>query len=378
MKADSIIRERLASSLRLTYTWRTAAAFGLLAFAVLWNGMIALFLVVGAGWPVVFHLLVGLFLIWYVAALLVNKSVIEASGRELRVSHGPIPTWTRNRTIPVADLRQLFLARSGSQKTGNTNVPLWTLKAELANGKALTLLNPVRDRELVERIEQDLEAYYHIRDIPREETLDLPDLSRVKEILPAGLQRHLERAEATARTGHRPPVFGRPSVPTPPAFVPHGRFHLYQAQPGETFCVLRHTCRVVANREIRWQDTHHPSAHVITASGAEAYRQFYAELIRQRWTYFEERPLDADERETLGFTDGASHPYSLRNGQDRYYPGNLQVGAFLADQQAGERVEQYTYLTTRSSTQFRAFRVGGGKWEVCVQEPVDSGAFDRC
>ncbi len=40
MKASPIKSERLASSLRITYTWRTPAAFGLLAFAIVWNGFI--------------------------------------------------------------------------------------------------------------------------------------------------------------------------------------------------------------------------------------------------------------------------------------------------------------------------------------------------
>ena len=77
--------------------------------------------------------------------------------------------------------------------------------------------------------------------------------------------------------------------------------------------------------------------------------------------------MDTDELAALGFDDqGEAAPLSLRNGDDRYYPGEEFTGK-LTD---GRPVQQYTYVTTRDSTRFRAVRVGKGDWRVYVQEVV--------
>ena len=95
--------------------------------------------------------------------------------------------------------------------------------------------------------------------------------------------------------------------------------------------------------------------------------QVYAHYNKGEWSYGEERQLDTDELAALGFDDqGEAAPLSLRNGDDRYYPGEEFTGK-LTD---GRPVQQYTYVTTRDSTRFRAVRVGKGDWRVYVQEVV--------
>ncbi len=134
----------------------------------------------------------------------------------------------------------------------------------------------------------------------------------------------------------------------------------------------------MSNQEIGWATPHRSSAHILSATGAKAYRRFYAELVRDRWAYFEERPLDAGERTALGFTEAAAHPASLRNGDDRYSPDSVRQGTYQSGRQAGTSLEQYTYLTTRSATRFRSLRAEGGAWEVSIQEPVDGSLFGWC
>ncbi len=372
MKPPLIKRERLASSLRITYAWRSPTAYFLLVFALGWNGFIGVFLLAGAGWPLALHALVGLFLIWYVLALLLNRTVLEATGRELRVQHGPIRTWTRDRLIPVADLRQLYVSQSGSEKTGRTKHTLWALKAELTNGETFALLSSTRDKAAIQGIERELEDYLGILHEDRSESLEMPDLTRLKELLPAGLHRHLD---PEAHQGGRAAGVGEPrqrTLSTP------GPFLFYCLPANATFCVQARPHRLVSNHEIGWNGPHRPSAHILTASGVKAYRRFYAELIRDRWAYFEERPLDAGERTALGFLELTAHPSSLRNGDDRYYPDELQQGTYKSGSQAGTALDQYTYLSTRSTTRFRALRAAGGPWEVSVQEPVDDDLFSRC
>jgi hypothetical protein len=42
----------------------------------------------------------------------------------------------------------------------------------------------------------------------------------------------------------------------------------------------------------------------------------------------------------------------------------------------GQRVEQFIYFTTASSTQFRALKAEGRGWELYIMEVVDGGSFD--
>ena len=101
--------------------------------------------------------------------------------------------------------------------------------------------------------------------------------------------------------------------------------------------------------------------------GDEPPTQVYAHYNKGEWTYGEERALDAGELTALGFdTTAEAAPLSLRNGDDRYYPGEEFSGK-LTD---GRPVRQYTYVTTRDSTRFRAVKVGHGDWRVFVHEPV--------
>jgi hypothetical protein len=101
----------------------------------------------------------------------------------------------------------------------------------------------------------------------------------------------------------------------------------------------------------------------------------YAQIERERWSYFEERRLDDDEVAHLGFT-GEVHPLRFDNGAERYYPRSEQTGTRYLGRDA-QTIQQFIYFTTSSQAQFRSLKPEGRGWEMYVMEPVDVGFFEK-
>ncbi|MEM6771165.1 MAG: hypothetical protein AAF597_11315, partial [Bacteroidota bacterium] len=152
-------------------------------------------------------------------------------------------------------------------------------------------------------------------------------------------------------------------------------FPLYFKPEGANVKVKDEPFRLGRSAQIDWQDDDATTGRQLELqpqSGGER-RYFYTQIERERWSYYEERRLDDDEATALGFT-GKDHPLRFNNGDERYYPRDLQQGIRFMNNY-GQNVEQYIYFTTSSSTQFRALKPEGRDWEVYVMEPFDAGAF---
>ncbi|MBB4078509.1 hypothetical protein GGR28_001122 [Lewinella aquimaris] len=360
MKNSPLHTERYGNCLRITSAWRSSAAYALLAFSLVWDAMILMFMLFGVNWLYVFHVLVAVFLTYYVVALFINRTVIEAREHELSISHGPLPTWLRNVTVPTASLRQIFVRPVGVSN-GDTGVgEFWQLTVELNDGTRMGLLNPMAEKGALTELEHKLEEFIRLPDDGRMAELELPDLEVLEALLP---------------DRHRPSQ-ANAGVPSELRLLHTDRrkaFEFHRVRAGEVVCIYGAPYRIEENVPIDWNDLRHPSARLIVASAPGTKRHFYCEQAGYHWTYFEERPLDAGERAHLGFTDDDVRPGSLRNGGQRFYPGDRHMGKQAAEGESGSDIEQFTYFTSRSSERFRAWRIGQGKWQVSVQEPIDAG-----
>jgi hypothetical protein len=374
-----------ANGLEITFRWRSRMAYFLLFFTLVWDVAIIFFLLAGAGWFILIHLLVGLGLTWYVAAQLLNRTHILVRSGKLAVTHGPVPSLQKSAEVNARSISQLRTLKGGSYKPKNgKRVQLYKLALETDDGQEVTLIRNQHDRELLLSLERTIEDHLGITDVPVEEQApdgqfnpDLAQWNEMKENMPAFLRKPMERMAERAQAGQASAMDEpRPSVMQPiPATVPDSETRPEDRQPadfreGDAFRLRNRAYRVSRVRELDWTDPRHRQSRIIQASAVDGSdtKQFYAKRSDEDWTYYEERPLDADERELLEFTDGGQPPLSLRNGDDRYYGGEpLQ----LRDGDGRE----HTYYTTRSATQFRALRHDGGNWEVAVQEPVDASIF---
>lgn len=392
MSAKQIQINRSARELEVIYRWRSGMTYFLLFFALFWNGLITVFLVVGAGLFIVLHALVGIGIAWVAITQLLNRSVLRINSREVSVTHGPLPSWRRSRTVPAREINQLFIRKGGTYSSGTKKTQLWNLVLETSGAKTYNLLSGLTDKIALEGIEEEAENLLRIEDEQRSENaFDLDGLRQFREKLPPILAQKVDRYEERMeeRTGQSLEEMLRTEFPTtgekPNRLPPPTSdidYPFYRALDGERFRLENQLFQVYRSAQIDFENPHYPIARQLEvrllenpeASPANsATRYFYAEHLRSHWSYYEERRLDEEELSTLGFI-GDQHPPSFANGDDRYYPRELQKGKRFFGEQV-QAVEQYIYFTTRDTAQFRALRALGGRWEVYVQEPIDDSAF---
>lgn len=405
-----------SGSLRITHKWRSGVTWFFLFFSVFWNLIVIIALLSGAGLFIIFHLLAGIGIGWMTVANFLNTTTIKANSRTLSIKHGPIPWLFRNdKEIEARTLVQLYVEKS-SVKINNQ--PTYNLRAKTDQGKNLKLMGANQDRDLLLRIEHAIEAHLGILDDPTlgykdgaEERLNLEELAEhmemlepIKNWLPKSMREGLENAQRKAMARHEASG-GSPISPTNPSPVPtksgqsfpeaRPNYHsgdgprpleaptnpatypLYTADSGTEFIFSGRPYRVTRTAQTDFDLGAGSSRQLeITPTGGGLSRYLYAEQERGRWAYYEERRLDDDEAEQLGFTNqGERYPLKLENGDDRYYPRNERRGRRFTGTRT-EDIRQFIYTTTGDLTQFRAVQPVGGSWEVFVQEVVDAGSFE--
>ncbi|TXF91387.1 hypothetical protein FUA23_01435 [Neolewinella aurantiaca] len=398
--------ERGSGELLISYSWRTPVMWFLLFFCIIWNGICLFTLFAGAGFFVVFHVIAGLFITWWTLTRFINKTIITVDRQKLLIKNGPVPwPFAKDKNVPARALVQLFVAKSNvSQNKQST----YKLMARLDTGTEVKLIDAEPDKALLLDLERTIEAYL---DITNDTSLDLKGhgnfegldlnelreqmnkLEPIKKWLPKSITNKMEEAAARLEAEERRNESGSPQLPREEdwdvTLTPGSRiarplqgsehdfvFPFYRLQQGEPVKYSGKPYRMGRSAQIDWDDEHISQARqmeIVPVSGGEPLH-FYAQIERNRWSYFEERRLDDEEVEILGFV-AEKHPLRFENGRDRYYPRDGQNGVrFMSG--TGRQVEQFIYFTTSSSTQFRALKPEGRGWEVYVMEVVDAGNFE--
>ncbi len=385
LKQENLEITRRSNQLNVTYRWRNPLAYGLTLFALIWNGALVFFVVAGAGFSIGIHLLIGLLIGYYALTLFVNKTTITVNSHELQVEHGPLTSFSRNRTVRSSEVEQLYLKRSGTIKSGNKVTQLYSLLLRTNNEEEHKLIGGIPDMALGKEVERAIEEYLDIKDAPVAEKFELPDLGMLKKFIPERVRQEMNEASREAR--HR----SLPSMDHPTEDMPqeHDQGHeehlsydfaLCHAPIGATFQVKDAPYQLSERLQIEWtsveDDAEVKETRILRTAplGDGPRRQFYAEKDGNQWAYYEERLLDAGERESLGFVS-VEAPSSLRNGEQRYYVLFNRRGILKAGQ-SEVPVEQWTYFCSRAATRFRALQLSGGRWTVAIQEPFDSSYLE--
>ncbi len=168
---DRIAIKREGDRLTLRWQWRTWIAFVLIPFALFWNGLL-LIMTIGIVstfdlWPLLFLSLfygVGLFLLYFCAALLVNGTTITVERGVIAVTHGPLP-WKTPATVPVDDIEQFYVKEKIQRGKDNTSVQ-YSLELIRKSGVNVTLLSGEYDADIPRTIERLLETHLNIADRP--------------------------------------------------------------------------------------------------------------------------------------------------------------------------------------------------------------------
>lgn len=106
-----------------------------------------------------FFLGLGLLALHIAVLSLANSTEIEVNHQELTIRHGPLPSLSRNKTVPVRDIDQLFLKTikmSGNLAAGGRS---WDLCMVDRFGEQRGLIGAMPDWNQAQFIKQEIERF---------------------------------------------------------------------------------------------------------------------------------------------------------------------------------------------------------------------------
>jgi len=170
---------RTFSAVDIEISWRqTTKGLGFfIFFALFWNGILSIFvitaLVTGAYEMLLFtsiHSLIGMGLVYYILSILLNKTYVLASKREISIEHRPLRLpFYRNQNISSRDVDQLFIQKYVSSKTNGRPNHAFSVLARMKTGSDVTLVKGLRQPEQATFVEQQIEIFLLIEDRAIEE-----------------------------------------------------------------------------------------------------------------------------------------------------------------------------------------------------------------
>jgi len=169
---DGMKVQRLLNELEISYNWRRHASGFLILFGLFWNAMLIPFLLVGltSGQYVVLlaislHLLIGIGLLYYILASLLNTTYVSVTPLELQVEHRPLPVpMQTKRVLSSRQIAQVYVKKYANGKTNGQ--PNWAYAVEvlLQNQAAIRLLGGLKTADFALYLEQEIERFLHIDD----------------------------------------------------------------------------------------------------------------------------------------------------------------------------------------------------------------------
>ncbi len=166
----------LLSELNIEVSWRSGVSSFLTFFTILWNALVLPFVLVAiangelmmlAG--ISLHLLVGVSLIYYTLAMLLNTTYILVNHHRLTIEHKPLRLpFYPNRDLSVAEIDQAYVEKYVASRTNGR--PDWAhaVVAALKDGEHMKLVKGLKNPRQALYIEQEIERFLDIEDRPVE------------------------------------------------------------------------------------------------------------------------------------------------------------------------------------------------------------------
>jgi hypothetical protein len=148
---------------RLRRPW---AVGNLMLFCIIWDLFLIVFVVMWCSgkalltwsvWPILLHFALGGGLTYYLCGIYLNRTVVRADSRWVRVWHRPLP-WRGRRRVARASIQQLYCCWPLGKEVG------FDVMALLRNRRRVLLVRSRGDRDEALFIEQTLEDYIGIAD----------------------------------------------------------------------------------------------------------------------------------------------------------------------------------------------------------------------
>jgi hypothetical protein len=139
-------------------------------FAIFWDGFLFMWYSkvkvanpMASYFPLI-HVAVGIGLTYYVVAGWLNRTHILIGQGKIAVRHRPVP-WIGEKTLEAADLKQLYAKDKVTHSRNGTSVT-YEVRAVTRSGRNIELVSGLESSEQAVYIEQEIEKYLNIEDIP--------------------------------------------------------------------------------------------------------------------------------------------------------------------------------------------------------------------
>jgi hypothetical protein len=157
----------------IQWKWPRITGLALAVFSVGWDTFLVFwYIAVQDSAPIAMklfpigHVAVGLVLPYVALAYLLNSTIIEVGGGELKVRHQPLP-FPGRRALRAGDVRQLFCVERTSQKGAVT----YDVMARLASDRELKLVSGLPGPREARFVEQRIESRLGLTNQPMDDEL---------------------------------------------------------------------------------------------------------------------------------------------------------------------------------------------------------------
>lgn len=169
---DKFHFEQHPEGVELRYRWLSKVHWGLLFFAVIWNGFLVVWITIslttGAWFMILFasiHILIGVGIGYFVLTGFVNKTSIMIGGQGLDIKHGPLKSFGNPDTIiDRRAIEQVYCKRRVGHTTNDVPHYVFDVHYIEKGGGDKTLVKGLGDLNEAIFIEQQIERLYRIED----------------------------------------------------------------------------------------------------------------------------------------------------------------------------------------------------------------------
>lgn len=340
----------------------------MIGFSLFWLLFSSIIFLANGSYFLILFLLIGIFMFYFSLVQLFNKNVLMANRHDIVSKSRPLP-WLGNVSIDTREVDQLFVMEDGNEKVGSKVTILYSLKAQMRNGKSVALVRMIRDKDLALELEARLERHLNIEDralvLPEE-----PMLTRLKETIPALKHAKLPGPINDGKPGAA--ALDGPANQTtvaPRMLTGFAEQDVFASRLGSAISLMRSSYVITTHNQLDWSDGRSDVA--LELQSEESRTDIYAEQKSGRkYLYFEERLLTDEESGRLGFPKEGEPPAIIQNGDDKYYRRHDVSGySHLNHSDTALVVEQCIYFRTTGLDRFRVLNTSNGL-KVYIQEPL--------
>lgn len=168
---DKISLQEYPDYIHISRKWFGTHIILMTLFALFWNTVLIGFYAGmddNAGpmarlFPII-HVAVGIWVSYYALAGWLNTSHVYVSKDTIEINHKPLP-WVGNKKLKSTALKQLYAREKISHNKNGTTVT-YEVRAILKEGQNIKLLSGLKNSEQALFIEQEIEKYLQIENVP--------------------------------------------------------------------------------------------------------------------------------------------------------------------------------------------------------------------